>query len=225
MAKAYSTPVGSVLIPFSPLPSKSHALIADPTSRSPFFTCLPQSRSQQALPLDCGVDPFGSAFFHSLFHSREQCRQVRERFRDPTQHLSSKRPSLASSTFAPLFSLINRFSKCLFLICSVDLGPTGIYVALFSLADHLATLGPQPIAYAWQRHLGVVRQLLTSYIRERDSILPPHLISPEELMRRLKLEPGPIVGQLLDLISEAQAEGKIHSKEEAVWFAEEHLDA
>jgi tRNA nucleotidyltransferase/poly(A) polymerase len=105
----------------------------------------------------------------------------------------------------------------------VDLGPTGIYIALFSLADHLATLGPQPTGDAWQRHLRVVRQLLTSYIRERDSILPPRLISPEELMHRLKLEPGPIVGQLLDLISEAQAEGKIYSKEEAVWFAEEHL--
>jgi poly(A) polymerase len=107
----------------------------------------------------------------------------------------------------------------------VDLGPTGIYVALFSLADHLATLGPQPTAGAWLRHLEVVRLLLTSYIRERDSILPPRLISPEELMRRLKLEPGPLVGQLLDLISEAQAEGKIHSKEEAVWLAEEHLNA
>ena len=105
----------------------------------------------------------------------------------------------------------------------VDLGPTGIYVALFSLADHLATLGPQPAGNAWQRHLEVVRQLLTSYIRERDSILPPRLISPEELIRRLKLAPGPIVGQLLDLISEAQAEGKIYSKEEAIWFAEEHL--
>jgi hypothetical protein len=105
----------------------------------------------------------------------------------------------------------------------VDLGPAGIYVALFSLADHLATLGPQPAGDTWKRHLGVVRQLLTSYILERDSILPPRLISPEELMRRLKLTPGPIVGQLLDFISEAQAEGKIHSKEEAIWFAEEHL--
>jgi poly(A) polymerase len=106
----------------------------------------------------------------------------------------------------------------------VDLGPTGISIALFSLADHLATLGPQPTADSWQRHLAVVRLLLTRYIRERDSILPPRLISPEELMRRLNLEPGPIVGQLLDLIAEAQAEGRVHSKEEAVWFAEEHLN-
>jgi poly(A) polymerase len=106
----------------------------------------------------------------------------------------------------------------------VGLGPTGIYVALFSLADHLATLGPQPVTNSWERHLGVVRLLLTSYIRERERILPPRLISPEELMRRLNLEPGPLVGQLLDLIAEAQAEGTIHSKEEALWLAEERAN-
>jgi poly(A) polymerase len=105
----------------------------------------------------------------------------------------------------------------------VDLGPTGIYVALISLADHLATLGPQPTTGSWERHLRVVRLLLTSYIRERERILPPRLISPEELMRRLKLEPGPQIGQLLDLIAEAQAEGTIHSKEEALWLAEERV--
>lgn len=105
----------------------------------------------------------------------------------------------------------------------VDLGPAGIAVALFSLADHLATLGPQPLTDAWERHLSVVSLLLTRYIRERDSILPPRLLSPEELMRRLKLEPGPLVGQLLEAIAEAQAEGTIHSKEEALWLAEERL--
>src|SRR5690348_6014872 len=58
--------------------------------------------------------PLRFRLFHSLFHSREPCRQVRERSRAPTQPPSSKRHSLPSSTFAPLFSLINRFSKCLF---------------------------------------------------------------------------------------------------------------
>ncbi len=105
----------------------------------------------------------------------------------------------------------------------VDLGPAGITIALFSLADHLATFGPQPLTSAWERHLSVVSLLLTRYIRERDSILPPRLLSPEELMRRLKLEPGPLVGQLLDAIAEAQSEGTIHSKEEALWLAEERL--
>ena len=105
----------------------------------------------------------------------------------------------------------------------VDLGPTGILIALFSLADHIATHGPQP-SHTWERHLTVVRLLLTRYIRERESILPPQLISPEELMRKLNLEPGPLIGQLLERIAEAQAEGQIHSKEEALWLAEEKLD-
>ena len=105
----------------------------------------------------------------------------------------------------------------------VDLGPAGITVALFSLADHLATFGPQPLTSAWERHLSVVSLLLTRYLRERDSILPPRLLSPEELMRRLKLEPGPLVGQLLEAIAEAQSEGTISSKEEALWLAEERL--
>src|SRR3989442_508863 len=105
----------------------------------------------------------------------------------------------------------------------VDLGPTGIAVALFSLADHLATRGPQPLMDAWPRHAAVVRLLLTRYIRERESILPPQLVSAEELMRSLKLEQGPLVGQLLDAIAEAQAEGQVRSKEEALWLAEERL--
>jgi len=105
----------------------------------------------------------------------------------------------------------------------VDLGPTGIAVALFSLADHLATLGPQLLTESWERHLGVVRLLLTQYVRERERILPPQLVSAEELMRRLKLEPGPLIGQLLEQIAEAQAEGFVQSKEEALWLAEEKV--
>ena len=65
--------------------------------------------------------------------------------------------------------------------------------------------------------------MLTRYIRERESILPARLISAEELMRRLNLEPGPVIGQLLEFIAEAQAEGHIHSKEEAIWLAVERL--
>jgi len=104
-----------------------------------------------------------------------------------------------------------------------DLGPVGIYVALISLADHLATMGPQPLGEAWERHLGVVSVLLTRYVRERETILPPRLVTAEELMRRLRLEPGPQVGRLLDLIAEAQTEGRVSSKEEAIWLAEDVL--
>lgn len=105
----------------------------------------------------------------------------------------------------------------------VDLGPTGILVALFSLADHLATLGPQPRTQAWTRHLAVTRLLLTSYIRERATILPPRLLTSDELMSRLKLQPGPLIGQLLEMLAEAQADGAIHSREEALLLAREYI--
>jgi putative nucleotidyltransferase with HDIG domain len=105
----------------------------------------------------------------------------------------------------------------------VDLGPTGLLVALFSLADHLATLGPQPLTPAWVRHLSVVRQLLTSYIRERDQIHPLRLVRAEELISRLKLAPGPIIGELLEVIAEAQTDGMINSREEAMLLAKEYM--
>ncbi|MBV9617331.1 MAG: HD domain-containing protein [Ktedonobacteraceae bacterium] len=105
----------------------------------------------------------------------------------------------------------------------VDLGPTGIYVALISLADHLAMRGPEPLTSSWERHLATVCHLLNAYIRERELILPPRLIQPDELIHRLNLTPGPIIGKLLEAIAEAQTEGKLHSKEEALWLAEEIL--
>ena len=107
----------------------------------------------------------------------------------------------------------------------VDLGPTGILVALVSLADHLAMRGPQELTDAWTQHLGTVRLLLTRYIREREVILPPHLVQAEELMRKFNITPGPLVGQLLDEIAEARADGQIHSKEDAFWFVEQRLVA
>lgn len=103
----------------------------------------------------------------------------------------------------------------------MDLGPTGIIVALVSLADHLAMRGPQPLTEHWFQHLATVRLLLTRYIRERERILPPRLIQANELMQRFNLEPGPLVGQVLESIAEQQTDGSLHSKEEAFWFIEE----
>nr|BBH94922.1 polynucleotide adenylyltransferase [Thermogemmatispora argillosa] len=108
----------------------------------------------------------------------------------------------------------------------VDLGVQGLHVALFSLADHLATYGPgyqlRP-AGAWEAHLACVALLLRSYLYERERFLPTRLLTGHELMRRLGLQPGPLVGELLELIAEARAEERIHSKEEALWLAREYL--
>ncbi|WP_052888003.1 HD domain-containing protein [Thermogemmatispora carboxidivorans] len=108
----------------------------------------------------------------------------------------------------------------------VDLGVQGLHVSLFSLADHLATYGPgygrRPTG-AWEAHLACVALLLRSYLHERERFLPTRLLTGHELMRRLGLEPGPLIGELLEVIAEARAEERIHSKEEALWLAREYL--
>jgi poly(A) polymerase len=43
-------------------------------------------------------------------------------------------------------------------------------------------------------------------------------------MRHLDLQPGPMIGQLLESIAEAQADGVVQSKEDALWFAEEQVE-
>jgi len=105
----------------------------------------------------------------------------------------------------------------------IDLGPAGITVALFSLADHLATRGPQPLTASWQRHVATVCLLLAQYIRHRERILPPKLVSAEDLMHRYNLSPGPIIGRLLDAIAEAQTDGTVNSKSDVFWLVEEML--
>lgn len=105
----------------------------------------------------------------------------------------------------------------------VELGPIGIHVALISLADHLSMRGPQPLTTSWASHLATVRLMLTKYIRERATLMPPRIVQAEELMHRFTLQPGPLIGQLLDAIAEAQAEGTVLSKTDAFWLVEEKL--
>lgn len=107
----------------------------------------------------------------------------------------------------------------------VELGPIGIHVALISLADHLAMRGPQQLTESWANHLTTVRSMLNSYICQRERIMPPRIVQAEELIHRFALQPGPLIGQLLDAISEAQAEGSVQSKTDAFWLVEEKLHA
>lgn len=106
----------------------------------------------------------------------------------------------------------------------LDLGPAGIAVALVALADHIAMRGPEPMLSIWDKHVATVRLLLTRYIRERQSIMPPRLLQPDELIYRFNLQPGPLIGQLLELIAEGQTDGTIHSRTEAFWLVEDYLN-
>jgi len=101
-----------------------------------------------------------------------------------------------------------------------DTGEAGVDTLLLYLADHLATWGPHLRASRWGRRVEFVASLLEDYyLRRREVISPPKLLDGRDLMRELGLEEGPQIGQLLEAVREAQVEGKVGTREEALAFA------
>lgn len=101
-----------------------------------------------------------------------------------------------------------------------DTRSAGVDVCLLSLADTLATYNLSPPMIGWEKLLDVVRHLLTAWFDQRSSTVSPSpLISGKDLIEQFGLKPGPIIGELLDIVREAQAEGKVNTKEEAIEVA------
>lgn len=99
-----------------------------------------------------------------------------------------------------------------------DLGEDGIGMVLLSLADHFTYLKRS----LWGKNKDSVekmaRRMLKAYGEEREKILPKRLLNGFDLMKALKIKPGPIVGELLEKIQEAQVMGKVATTEEALEF-------
>ena len=67
------------------------------------------------------------------------------------------------------------------------------------------------------RHLQVIA-LLVSRLFDAKKPVPDRLVDGHEVMELLELSPGPEVGQLLERLREAQAEGKVRTRQEALDF-------
>lgn len=105
-----------------------------------------------------------------------------------------------------------------------DSGDAGVDLVLLGLADLRGTQGPKLTKETWIAALTVARILLENFFeRPEEVISPPRLLDGNELMNELKLEPGRIVGQLLEAIREGQATGEINQREEAISFARNWL--
>jgi hypothetical protein len=92
------------------------------------------------------------------------------------------------------------------------------------LADLRGTYGPTLTQETWTAALDVARILLENYWEKREeTVAPPRLLDGNDLMRELSLEPGRVVGQLLEAVREGQATGKIETREQAIGFAREQI--
>lgn len=101
-----------------------------------------------------------------------------------------------------------------------DAGEAGVDLILLALADTRATRGHTLTQETWSAVLDICRIFLENYWEKpAETVSPPRLLDGNEAMAELNLKPGPRVGEVLEAIREAQATGKISTREEALTFA------
>jgi hypothetical protein len=72
--------------------------------------------------------------------------------------------------------------------------------------------------------MDVVRALLEAWFEKRhEQITPRLLVDGDDLMREFSLPPGPLIGELLEIIQEAQAVGTVTNSEQAYDLAREEI--
>jgi hypothetical protein len=102
-----------------------------------------------------------------------------------------------------------------------DVGEVGVSVALLALADHMADDG---LILHGDRVSVTIGRLLKAYFEQHDEIVaPPLLLSGGEIVHRLGVSPGPLIGNLLRGLREAQAAGEVTTRAQAWEWVRAHL--
>ena len=105
-----------------------------------------------------------------------------------------------------------------------DSGEAGIDLVLLGLADLRGTRGAAISQETWMAALDIAKILLENYWEKpQETVAPTRLLNGNDLIHQLNLEPGRIIGQLLEAIREGQATGKINTREDAISSAHEWL--
>jgi tRNA nucleotidyltransferase/poly(A) polymerase len=105
-----------------------------------------------------------------------------------------------------------------------DTGVAGVDLVLLALADLRGMCDHTLTQETWTRALDIARILLENYWEKREeTVAPPRLLDGNDLMRELNLEPGRMIGQLLEAIREGQATGQVTTREGALELARETL--
>ena len=125
------------------------------------------------------------------------------------------RPTQMSRGGVPTHRAIYRYFR--------DTGEAGIDILFLSLADHLAARGPQLKLAEWKQHAQEADYILAQRFQEQSLIAPTKLIDGHDLITTFGMSPGPQIGQLLEVVREAQAAGKLTSREQTLSYVRDCL--
>ncbi len=100
-----------------------------------------------------------------------------------------------------------------------DTAEEAVSTLLISLADQRSTRGRLTTEESRQRHEKVCFSLIRKYFKQKKEKKIPRLVTGDDLIKKFKLTPSPLIGKMLREIEESQAVGKVRSKEEAFKLA------
>jgi poly(A) polymerase len=104
-----------------------------------------------------------------------------------------------------------------------DLESDAVAMLLISLADHLTYLTKKELRRRNSPHEKVTLHMIKRFYRHRARVMPPKIVNGYDLMKAFKLSPSPLIGRLLTDLREAQAEGEIKTKEQAIDYLKGRL--
>jgi poly(A) polymerase len=104
-----------------------------------------------------------------------------------------------------------------------DTGEAGIDILFLSLADHLATRGPNLNMAGWREHTRMVEFVLAKHFEQQKRVEPARLVDGNDLIKIFGLSPGPAIGEILEAVREAQASGELSDRKEALDYIRQRL--
>ena len=103
-----------------------------------------------------------------------------------------------------------------------DVGDVAVDTLYLNTADYLAARGPMLEREEWTRHCALIRHILEAGSREKsgkseESVKSlPKLVDGYDIIGKFALAPGPMIGELLEEVREAQASGDVRTREQAL---------
>ena len=104
-----------------------------------------------------------------------------------------------------------------------DTANEAVSILLISLADQRATKGRLTTKKSRVRHERIAFGLIKEYFKRRKEKKVKRIINGDDLIKKFKLAPSPLIGKILREIDELQAIGKVKTKQDAFKIAGKFL--
>ena len=98
-----------------------------------------------------------------------------------------------------------------------------IDLIVIAKADRLSAQGPAVTKEMTEDNINRLNYLQDFYIKIKPTLKPlPKLLSGNDIMEELKLTPSPYLGEIVDSLHNAQLEGNVTNRDEAIEFIHEY---